>query len=92
MPGLIATIVCIAAWELAIRAAGPESGVSVPAPSQIFGAFVALFGDRGFWVAAGQTRGSSGLGLIIATVAALALGVLDGTFVFVRHSTTGLRF
>ncbi|MCA0345568.1 MAG: ABC transporter permease [Actinobacteria bacterium] len=90
MPGLIATIVCIAAWELAIRAAGPESGVSIPAPSQIFGALVALLGDSGFWVAAGQTLLSSGLGLIIATVAALALGVLYGTFVFVRHSTTGI--
>lgn len=90
MPGLIAAIGGLVAWELAIKAAGPEGGASIPAPTQIFGALISLFGSAGFWTATGQTLLSSGLGLVIATIAALAIGVLYGTFVFVRRSTMGL--
>lgn len=89
-PGVLTALLCLAAWELAVLLTGAESGRQIPSPTQILGALVVMSTDPSFWTATWQTLLSSGLGLIIATIAAVVLGILYGTFVFVQRSTNGV--
>lgn len=84
--GAISVVVLLLVWEIA-ACTGPEASARIPAPSDIGVALGALLSDGAFWTAAGQTLTSTGLGLVIATVAAILIGIVYGTFVFVQRST-----
>jgi len=75
---VIATILFIAIVQ-AVVAVGIISSESIPLPTVIIRAFVDALGTTSFWSAVGLTLEGWAIGMGIATVAGIPLGILAGT-------------
>lgn len=73
-------------WE-ALPRLGVVNPDYLPPASEVLVVFGQNLGLTAFWVAVGQTLISWGLGLAIATIAALALGLFIGSNNFLRKAT-----
>ncbi|WP_051441955.1 ABC transporter permease [Arthrobacter sp. H14] len=84
--GLAGIIGFLLVWE-AIPRIGIVNPEFLPPASEVLIVFVQNLGLTAFWVAVMQTLISWGLGLAIATVAALVLGLTIGSSNFLRKAT-----
>ncbi len=84
--GAATVLILLSVWEVAAQVSS-EATARIPAPSSIGAALGTLIGDGTLWAATAQTLISTGLGLAIATIAAVLAGIVCGTFVFVQRST-----
>ena len=74
----VAVVCVLALWELAVRS-GLLSERHVPAMTDTVAELASLLGDGDFWAAVGSTLQGWGLGLGIAAVLAIPLGILIGS-------------
>ena len=77
-PPSIAVLCVLALWELVVGI-GLLNQDHVPAMSDTFSELAGLLGDGDFWVAVGNTLQGWALGLGIAAVLAIPLGILIGS-------------
>ncbi|GAB3259094.1 ABC transporter permease [Arthrobacter pigmenti] len=84
--GLAGIIGFLLIWE-ALPRLGVVNPDFLPPASEVLVVFVQNLGLTAFWVAVGQTLISWGLGLAVATIAALALGLIIGSNNFLRKAT-----
>lgn len=75
--GLAGVAVALAIWQL-LPAVGLVPGEHIPGAVIVLTTFAGLLGTADFWDAVGATVTGAGLGLLLATGAGLALGVLMG--------------
>jgi len=83
--GGVGVLLALAAWEAA-PAVGLVPGDEVPPATEVLSTLVDLLGTDGFWRAVGATLAGAGIGLAIAVVAGVALGVLMGSSRVVWHA------
>jgi NitT/TauT family transport system permease protein len=76
----------IALWAL-ISALHLISGTALPSPSATAGTFVNLLGQGGFWDAVGTTLRDAVVGLLIAAVVGIPLGLVTGTYAAAEESS-----
>lgn len=84
--GLVGVLVFLGGWEL-LPVLGVVQAKYLPPASEVIVALVRDFGLAAFWVSVGQTLLAWALGLLMATVAALVLGLLIGGSGFLRRFT-----
>lgn len=84
--GAVTVLLLLSVWEIAAQVRS-EATTRIPTPSSVGAALGTLIGDSALWTATAQTLISTGLGLAIATIAAILAGTVYGTFVFVQRST-----
>ena len=84
--GLIGVLVFLALWEL-MPVLGIVKAKYLPPASEVLMALVADLGMTAFWVAVGDTMTAWAIGLAIAVVAALVLGLVIGMSPFLRRFT-----
>lgn len=84
--GLAGILGFLLVWE-ALPRLGVVNPQYLPPASEVLVAFVQNLTLAEFWIAVGQTMTSWGLGLAVATAAALLLGLLIGSSNFLRKST-----
>ena len=84
--GLIGSLAFLAVWEL-VPLLGLVSAKYLPPPSETLGIFARNLTYTDFWVAVWETLKGWGLGLLIATVAAVVLGLLIGNSQRLRKLT-----
>ncbi|HXD28676.1 MAG TPA: ABC transporter permease [Arthrobacter sp.] len=84
--GLVGVLVFLGAWEL-LPVLGIVQAKYLPPASEVVVALVGDFGMTAFWVAVGDTLLAWALGLAVATVLALVLGMVIGTSAFLRRFT-----
>ncbi|MGH3519494.1 MAG: ABC transporter permease [Haloechinothrix sp.] len=75
---------CLAIWELVAR--GPLSGGPFPTVPAIAGGLLGLLSQGAFWSALTETLVTALIGLALATVAGVVLGVLLGSVEFAYRS------
>lgn len=73
-------------WELIPRL-GLVNPTYLPPASEVLGVLASNFALGAYWKAIGQTMTGWALGLLIATVAAVVLGLLIGSSSFLRRAT-----
>lgn len=84
--GLIGIVVFLGLWEL-MPALGVVQARYLPPASEVIAALVTDLGLTAFWVAVGDTMLAWAIGLAIAVVAALVLGLVIGVSPFLRRFT-----
>lgn len=84
--GLVGVAVFLLIWELVPRL-GLADPDYLPPASQVLQIFVRNLGLTSFWVAVGHTMTGWALGLAIASVAAVVLGLVIGSSSFLRQAT-----
>lgn len=84
--GLIGVLVFLGLWEL-MPVLGIVKAKYLPPASEVLMTLVADLGMTAFWVAVGHTMTAWALGLAIAVVAALVLGLVIGMSPFLRRFT-----
>lgn len=87
--GLAGTLIFLLLWEL-VPALGLVPARYLPPPSETLGIFFRNLTFSSFWVAVWETLKGWGIGLAIATVAAVVLGLVIGGSSFLKkftHST-----
>ena len=84
--GLIGIVVFLGLWEL-MPALGVVQARYLPPASEVIAALVTDLGLTAFWVAVGDTLLAWAIGLAIAVVAALVLGLVIGMSPFLRRFT-----
>ncbi len=84
--GLIGIAVFLGIWEL-VPTMGLVQAKYLPPASEVIVALAKDLGLTAFWIAVGDTMLAWFLGLLIAVVAAMALGLAIGMSTFLRHFT-----
>jgi len=84
--GVVGILGFLTLWEVTSRAALVNPDYFPPA-SRVLVVAVQNLADGEFWAAVGHTLTAWGTGLLIATVAALVLGMVIGSSNFLRHAT-----
>lgn len=84
--GLIGIVVFLGLWEL-LPTVGLVQARYLPPASEVIMALLVDLGLTAFWVAVGETMLAWALGLLIAVVAALVLGLVIGMSPFLRRFT-----
>ncbi|GAA3326308.1 ABC transporter permease [Paeniglutamicibacter sulfureus] len=84
--GLVGIVVFLGFWEL-MPALGVVQAKYLPPASEVIAALVTDLGLSAFWVAVGDTMAAWAIGLAIAVVAALVLGLVIGMSPFLRRFT-----
>lgn len=84
--GLVGIVVFLGFWEL-MPALGVVQAKYLPPASEVIAALVTDLGLAAFWVAVGDTMAAWAIGLAIAVVAALVLGLVIGMSPFLRRFT-----
>lgn len=84
--GVAGILTALIAWEL-FSAFGPVSQHHLPPPSVVIPTFLKNFTFTQFWLTVGQTMWAWFLGLTIATLGGLAVGLLIGSSSFLRAAT-----
>lgn len=84
--GLAGIVGFLAVWEVASRT-GIVDPAYLPPASDVVGEAVTNLGTSGFWADAGHTMAGWGLGLLIASAAAILLGLAIGGSAFLRRVT-----
>ncbi|MDO2934534.1 ABC transporter permease [Paeniglutamicibacter sulfureus] len=84
--GLVGIVVFLGFWEL-MPALGVVQAKYLPPASEVIAALVTDLGLTAFWVAVGDTMAAWAIGLAIAVVAALVLGLVIGMSPFLRRFT-----
>lgn len=84
--GVAGILTALIAWEL-YSAFGPVSQHHLPPPSVVIPTFLTNFTFTAFWLTVGQTMWAWFLGLTIATLGGLAVGLLIGSSSFLRAAT-----
>ena len=84
--GVAGILAALIAWEL-FSAFGPVSQHHLPPPSVVIPTFLKNFTFTQFWLTVGQTMWAWFLGLTIATLGGLAVGLLIGSSRFLRAAT-----
>jgi len=84
--GLAGVALFLLAWELVPRL-GLADPDYLPPASEVLQIFVRNLGLTSFWVAVGHTMTGWALGLAIASVAAVVLGLVIGSSRFLRRAT-----
>ncbi|MGC7153219.1 ABC transporter permease [Paenarthrobacter ureafaciens] len=84
--GVAGILTALIAWEL-FSAFGPVSQHHLPPPSVVIPTFLKNFTFSQFWLTVGQTMWAWFLGLTIATLGGLAVGLLIGSSSFLRAAT-----
>ncbi|MEC3851701.1 ABC transporter permease [Paenarthrobacter ureafaciens] len=84
--GVAGILTALLAWEL-YSAFGPVSQHHLPPPSVVIPTFLTNFIFTAFWLTVGQTMWAWFLGLTIATLGGLAVGLLIGSSSFLRAAT-----
>lgn len=85
--GLTGIILALAAWEGLVRV-GVLPAEEIPAASTVASRLFEMTGQRSFWTAVGKTLLGAGIGLAIASVIGIALGIAMGSIHLVGR---GLR-
>ncbi|WP_084037167.1 ABC transporter permease [Haloechinothrix halophila] len=83
--GAIAVLICLAVWEVGAR--GPLAGGPFPTVGAIAGGLVGLVGEATFWSSLGETLMTALVGLGLAVLSGVLLGVVLGSVDFVYRST-----
>lgn len=86
MLGLIGTLVVLIVWEL-IPALGLISARYLPPPSETLGIFARNLTYTDFWVAVWDTLRGWAIGLTMATIAAIVIGMVIGGSPLLRRLT-----
>ena len=81
---VVALVVLLAAWQLGSTRFGPDV---VPGPGRVTMELGRLLGQSVFWAAVGDTCASTLIGLFIAAVLAIPLGLLTGRHPIADAST-----
>ncbi|EMR00352.1 ABC transporter permease [Paeniglutamicibacter gangotriensis] len=90
--GLIGIVVFLGFWEL-MPILGVVQAKYLPPASEVIAALIADLGFTAFWVAVGDTLLAWAIGLVIAVVAALILGLVIGMSPFLRRfSNSSIEF
>jgi ABC-type nitrate/sulfonate/bicarbonate transport system permease component len=76
--GLVGVVVALTIWQV-LPTAGLVPGEHIPGAATVVVVLAGMLGTADFWVAVGATAAGAGVGLLLATVAGLALGVLMGS-------------
>lgn len=84
--GLVGILLFLVAWE-AVPRLGFVQERFLPPASKVLVTLVNYLGQASFWTDVGQTMLAWALGLAIATVGAIVLGLLIGSSVFLRKAT-----
>ncbi|WP_372697395.1 ABC transporter permease [Arthrobacter sp. JSM 101049] len=84
--GAIGVVVFLGAWEL-LPILGIVEAKYLPPASEVIIALVGDFGMTAFWVSVGDTLLAWALGLAMASVLALVLGMVIGNSAFLRRFT-----
>ena len=84
--GVAGILSALVFWEL-FSALGPVSRHHLPPPSIVLPTFLANLAFTQFWVTVGHTLWAWILGLTIATLAAVAVGLIIGSHPFLRSVT-----
>ena len=84
--GLVGIVVFLGFWEL-MPALGVVQAKYLPPASEVIAALAADLGLTAFWAAVGDTMLAWAIGLAIAVVAALVLGLVIGMSPFLRRFT-----
>ncbi|WP_241650899.1 MULTISPECIES: ABC transporter permease [Paenarthrobacter] len=84
--GVVGILTALLVWEL-YSAFGPVSQHHLPPPSVVIPTFLTNFTFTAFWLTVGQTMWAWFLGLTIATLGGLAVGLLIGSSSFLRAAT-----
>ncbi|QOI65378.1 ABC transporter permease [Arthrobacter sp. TES] len=84
--GVAGILTALLVWEL-YSAFGPVSQHHLPPPSVVIPTFLTNFTFTAFWLTVGQTMWAWFLGLTIATLGGLAVGLLIGSSSFLRAAT-----
>jgi ABC-type nitrate/sulfonate/bicarbonate transport system permease component len=83
--GGVGVLLALALWQVA-PAIGLVPGDDIPPAGDVLSKLVELLGTSGFWSATGATLAGAGIGLAIAVVAGVALGVLMGSSKVAWHA------
>ncbi|WP_138999592.1 ABC transporter permease [Rhodococcus zopfii] len=73
-------------WQV-FSAIGPVSSHYLPPPTVVFAEFVENLSDPDFWTSVGYTLRAWLIGLVVSSVAAIAVGVIIGSGTFLRRAT-----
>ena len=84
--GVAGILGALIVWEL-FSAFGPVSHHHLPPPSTVLPTFFTNLTFTQFWATVGQTMWAWFLGLTIATLAAVAVGLIIGSHAFLRSAT-----
>ncbi|MFK5634116.1 ABC transporter permease [Ornithinimicrobium sp. LYQ103] len=84
--GLIGTLIFLGVWEL-VPAVGLVPARYLPPPSETLGIFARNLTYADFWVAVWDTMKGWAIGLAIATLAAVVVGLVIGSSSFLRRFT-----
>lgn len=84
--GILGIVGFLLAWEIEARA-GMIDTTYLPAASDVLEQAVSDLGSSGFWVDVRHTMAGWALGLLIAAVAAVVLGMVIGSSTFLRRAT-----
>lgn len=84
--GVAGIMAALIAWEL-FSGFGPVSQHHLPPPSVVIPTFLTNFTFTQFWITVGQTMWAWFLGLTIATLSGLGVGLLVGSSKFLRAAT-----
>ncbi len=84
--GVAGILLFFAFWELAART-GMVDARFLPPPTQVLPRFLTILSFGDFWSSVGATLAAWGLGLGIALVAAVVLGIVIGLSPFLRRAT-----
>ncbi|CEA09206.1 Putative aliphatic sulfonates transport permease protein SsuC [Arthrobacter saudimassiliensis] len=84
--GLAGILGFLLIWELVPRL-GIVNPTYLPPASEVLSVFFSNLGLAAFWRAVGQTMTGWALGLLIATAAAVVLGLIIGSSTFLRRAT-----
>lgn len=84
--GVAGILLFLAFWELAART-GMVDARFLPPPTEVLPRFFMILGFGDFWSSVGATLAAWGLGLGIAFVSAVVLGIVIGLSPFLRRAT-----
>jgi ABC-type nitrate/sulfonate/bicarbonate transport system permease component len=84
--GVLGILCFLLAWEL-FSAFGPVSSHFLPPPTVVLPQFVSNFAYTDFWAAIGYTLRAWLIGLVVATAAAVVVGVVVGSSTVLRRAT-----
>ncbi|MCW2759002.1 MAG: transporter component [Nocardioidaceae bacterium] len=83
---LVTFLVAIAVWAGVCRA-GFVSADALPTPLSVLRAFADTVGTAGFWEAVGETLRGAIVGLLLATLVGVPLGLVTGTYAAAERSS-----
>lgn len=86
LSGVLGIVGFLATWEAVCRT-GLIDDRYIPPASTVIVTAIGYFGNPEFWSALGRTLSGWALGLLIAAVAAIALGIVIGSSEFLRKAT-----